>query len=232
MPIAEQAEKAHLSVTAGDDGPRRTRSTEMTKPLTYPSDVAFTPAVKAVQASRGSRGSYARMERSGGWATEIDPSLAAFVAEQTSVFLATANAEGQPYIQHRGGPPGFLRVLGPRTLGFADFRGNRQYISLGNLSENPKVHLFLIDYAERSRVKIWGTARVVQDDPELLASLAPRGYDGKPEQAIVIDVVAWDANCPQHIPQRLEASDVARALAERDERIAALEAELRALRPG
>jgi hypothetical protein len=204
----------------------------MTKPLTYPSDVAFTPAVKAVQSSRGSRASYARMERSGGWATEIDPSLAAFVAEQASFFLATANAEGQPYIQHRGGPPGFLRVLGPRTLAFADFRGNRQYISLGNLSENPKVHLFLIDYANRSRVKIWGTARVVADDPELLASLAPPGYDAKPEQAIVIDVAAWDANCPQHIPQRLEAADVERALAERDERIRALEAEVRALRDG
>ncbi len=202
----------------------------MATPRVYPSDVAFTPAVKAIQERRGSRASYARMERSRGWSTDLDEDLIAFVAEQRSFFLATANAEGQPYIQHRGGPPGFLRVIGPRTLGFADFRGNRQYISLGNLSENPKVHLFLIDYAQRARIKIWGTARVVEDDPALLAALTPAGYDAKPEQAVVIDVVAWDANCPQHIPQRFEASDVARALAERDERIAALEAELQALR--
>lgn len=201
----------------------------MPSPPTYASDVAFTPAVKAIQERRGSRAAYARMEQAGSWDTEIDEELAAFLAEQRSVFLATANAAGQPYIQHRGGPPGFLRVLGPSTLGFADFRGNRQYISLGNLAENPKVHLFLIDYARRARVKIWGTARV-SEDPALLASLAPEGYDARPEQAILIDVAAWDRNCPQHIPQRFEASDVARALAERDGRIAALEAELRALR--
>lgn len=201
----------------------------MTSMLTYPSDVAFTPAVKAMQAKRGSRAAYARMEVAGGWETEIDASLAAFIAEQRSFFLATASAEGQPYIQHRGGPPGFLRVTGPRTLAFADFRGNRQYISLGNLSENPKIQLFLIDYAQRARVKIWGTARV-EEDPARASALMPEGYDAKPEQAIVIDVVAWDGNCPQHIPQRLEASDVARALAERDERIATLESELAALR--
>lgn len=202
----------------------------MATPRVYPSDVAFTPAVKAIQERRGSRASYARMERSRGWSTDLDEDLITFVAEQRSFFLATANADGQPYIQHRGGPPGFLRVIGPRTLAFADFRGNRQYISLGNLSENPKVHLFLIDYARRARIKIWGTARLVEDDPALLASLTPDGYDATPEQAVVIDVVAWDANCPQHIPQRFEASDVARALAERDERIAVLEAELEALR--
>lgn len=191
------------------------------------SDVAFTPAVKAVQARRGSRASYARMERSGGWARAIDEELASFIAAQRSFFLATANAEGQPYIQHRGGPPGFLRVLDPTTLGFADFRGNRQYISLGNLTENPRVHLFLIDYEQRSRLKIWGDARVIEDDPALLARLTPGDYGGKPEQAIVIDVRAWDLNCPQHIPQRFEADDVARAIAERDGKIAALEAELR-----
>lgn len=195
-------------------------------PIT-PSDVAFTGAVKAVQSRRGSRASYARMEQAGGWETEIDESLAAFVAEQRSFFLATASADGRPYVQHRGGPPGFLRVLDPRTLAFADFRGNRQYITLGNLSENPKVHLFLIDYARGARVKIWGTARVVEGDDPLVASLSPEGYDARVEQAIVVDVAAWDANCPQHIPQRLEAADVARALAERDATIARLEAELR-----
>ncbi len=197
-----------------------------------PSDVAFTPAVKAIQLQRGSRANYARMEQSGGWETEINAWLTAFIAEQRSFFLATASAAGQPYIQHRGGPPGFLRVLGPRTLGFADLRGNRQYISTGNLSENPKAHLFLIDYAKRERVKIWGEARVIDDDPALLASLVPDGPRVRPEQAIVLTVTAWDVNCPQHIPQRFEAEDVARALAERDARIAALEAELRAARRG
>ncbi|NGM21767.1 pyridoxamine 5'-phosphate oxidase [Roseomonas stagni] len=190
------------------------------------SDVAFTPAVKEIQARRGSRGSYARMEARGGWATTVAPDLAAFIAEQTSVFLATANAEGQPYIQHRGGPAGFLRVLDDRTLGFADFRGNRQYITLGNLAENPRAHLFLIDYAHRRRIKIWGRARVVEDDPALLDRLRMPGDPTPVEQAILFEIEAWDANCPQHIPQRFEAADVAAALAARDARIAALEAML------
>lgn len=196
----------------------------------FPSDVAFTPAVKAIQQQRGSRAAYARMERGGGWSTRIDDDLAAFVAAQTSFFLATASASGQPYVQHRGGPAGFLRVLDERTLGFADFRGNRQYVSVGNLSENPKLQLFLIDYAHQSRVKIWGEGRVIEDDPALLAQLTPEGYDAKPEQAIVVTVSAWDANCPQHIPRRFEARDVERALAARDARIAALEEELGRLR--
>ena len=188
------------------------------------SDIAFTDTVKALQARHGSRKAYARMEEGGGWETTITPDVAAFIGEQTSFFLATVNAEGQPYIQHRGGPKGFLKVLDDHTLGFADFRGNRQYISIGNLQENPKVHLFLIDYAHRRRVKIWGEATVVEDDPTLLAALTNVGYDGTPERAFVIRIAAWDANCPQHIPQRLEAADVAAALAARDARIAALEA--------
>jgi len=195
----------------------------------YPSDVAFTPSVKAIQARRGSRDAYARMEAGRGWSTTIDPDLADFIARQTSVFLGTSNAAGQPYIQHRGGPPGFLRVLDANTLGFADYRGNRQYISLGNLAENPQAFLFLIDYAHRQRVKFWGTARVVEDDPVLLQSLMPKDYKARPEQAIVFDVVAWDANCPQHIPQRFEAADVASALAERDRRIDELNARIREL---
>jgi predicted pyridoxine 5'-phosphate oxidase superfamily flavin-nucleotide-binding protein len=198
-----------------------------------PSDVAFTAAVKAVQTQKGSRQAYARMERGAGWETLITDELAAFVAEQTSFFLATANAEGQPYIQHRGGPAGFLRVLDEHTLGFADYRGNRQYISLGNLSENPKAHLFLIDYAAQRRVKIWGEARVVEGEPALLAKLAPAGYEAQTERAIILRVAAWDVNCPQHIPQRLEAADVAALLAARDARIAELEARLaRAERAG
>lgn len=194
------------------------------------SDVAFTPAVKAIQTRKGSRGAYARMEERGGWETEITDELAEFIGEQNSFFLATANAEGQPYIQHRGGPPGLLRVLDETTLAFADYRGNRQYMSLGNLTENPKVHLFLIDYETRRRIKIWGEARVVENDPELLAKLMPEGYSARSEQAIVIRVTAWDENCPQHIPMKVEADDVAKALAARDAKIAALEAELARLR--
>lgn len=192
------------------------------------SDIAFTGTVKAIQARKGSREAYARMERSGGWSTAITPDLAAFLAAQTSAFLATANAAGQPYIQHRGGPPGFLVPLDARTIGFADFRGNRQYITLGNIAENPKAHLFLIDYANRRRVKLWGTLRAVEDDPALVVRLMPPGYAAKPERALLFDVAAWDANCPQHIPQRFEAADVADALAARDRRIAELEAALAA----
>lgn len=190
------------------------------------SDIAFTPAVKAVQARKGSRRSYERLEAAGGWSSRITPELKTFIEAQTSVFLATANAEGQPYIQHRGGPPGFLRALDDATIGFADFAGNRQYITLGNLAENPKAHLFLIDYATRRRIKLWGTARVVEGDGALTAALMPEDYKARPEQAILFTLGAWDANCPQHIPQRFEAADVAAALAERDAHITALEARL------
>ena len=196
----------------------------------YSSDVAFTPSVKAVQTRKGSRRGYARVEERGAWQTRITPDLARFIEAQTSIFLATVNAEGQPYIQHRGGPAGFLRVLDDKTVGFADFAGNRQYITQGNLADNPKAHLFLIDYAQRKRVKIWGEARVVEGDDELTARLMPEGYKARPEQAILFTVSAWDANCPQHIPQRFEAADVAAALAERDGRIEALQAEITRLR--
>ena len=198
--------------------------------LTPSSDVAFTPAVKAIQARKGSRRAYERVEEKGGWQTRITPDLAAFIEAQTSIFMATANREGQPYIQHRGGPAGFLHVLDDRTIGFADFSGNRQFISQGNLAENPKTQLFLIDYVDRQRVKIWGEARVVEGDPALLEKLMPKGYEAKPEQAILFTVAAWDSNCRQHIPQRFEAADVAAALDERDKRIAELEAELKRLR--
>jgi len=196
----------------------------------YSSDVAFTESVKAIQARRGSRGAYARMEERGGWKTAITPELGEFIAAQRSFFLATANLEGQPYVQHRGGPPGFLHVLDERTLAFADFSGNRQYITLGNLAQNPRAHLFLIDYAERTRVKIWGEASVVESDPKFLERLRPIDYRARVEQAIVFRVSAWDANCPQHIPRRFEAEDVEAKLRKRDERIEELEAELRQLR--
>jgi len=197
--------------------------------LSHPSDAAFTPSVKSVQERKGSRPAYGRMEQRGGWQSRIAPDLAQFIAAQTSVFLATVNADGQPYIQHRGGPPGFLHVLAENTIAFADFAGNRQYITQGNLADNPKVHLFLIDYAHRQRVKIWGEARVVEGYSALVAKLMPQGYRARPEQVIVLTVTAWDANCPQHIPQRFEAADVASALAERDRRIEALEAEIKRL---
>lgn len=190
------------------------------------SDVAFTPSVKAIQTRKGSRQAYARVEERGGWETRITPDLAEFIAAQTSVFLATANSEGQPYIQHRGGPAGFLKALDDRTIGFADFNGNRQYITLGNLVDNPRAHLFLIDYVHRRRVKIWGTARIVEGDDALLGRLMPPGYKARAEQAVLFTVEAWDANCPQHIPQRFEAADVSAALAERDDRISTLEAEV------
>jgi predicted pyridoxine 5'-phosphate oxidase superfamily flavin-nucleotide-binding protein len=196
----------------------------------YPSDVAFTPSVKAIQARKGSRHGYEAMETSHGWQTELTPDLVDFIEAQTSVFLATANEEGQPYIQHRGGPAGFLRVLDGKTIAFADFAGNRQYITQGNLEDNDKAFLFLIDYAHRRRVKIWGKARVIENEPELMSKLMPAGYRARPEQVIIFDVSAWDMNCPQHIPQRFEAADVAAALAERDIRIEALEKEIKELR--
>ena len=196
----------------------------------YSSDVAFTPAVKAIQTAKGSRAAYAHVEERGGWRTEIDDKLAAFVAEANSMYLATASADGQPYIQHRGGPKGFVRILDKNTLAFADYSGNQQYITQANLTENPKAQLFLMDYAHRRRVKIWGEARVVDDDPALLQSLMPQGYKARPEQVILFKISAWDTNCPQHIPQKFDAADVAAALASRDTRIAELEAELAALK--
>jgi len=202
----------------------------MNKQFHIASDVAFTPVVKAIQARKGSRTAYARMERGDGWNTTITSDLAAFITAQTSVFLGTANAEGQPYIQHRGGPPGFMRVLDDKTIAFADFRGNRQFITQGNLVENPKAHLFLLDYVHPRRVKIWGEARVVEDDPALLADLMPRNYKARGEQAILFWVDTWNANCPQHIPQRFEAADVARMLDQRDRRIAELEEEIARLK--
>lgn len=202
----------------------------MSSTTAYASDIAFTGSVKALQEKRGSRRSYARMEQNGSWETTITPDLAAFIAAQTSIFFATANADGQPYIQHRGGPAGFLRVLNDKTIAFADYTGNRQYITAGNLEENPKAYLFLIDYANRRRIKIWGTARVVEGDHELTAKLMPADYKARAERAVVFTVSAWDANCPQHIPQRFEAADVAAALARKDARIEELEAEIRALK--
>ena len=197
---------------------------------TYSTDVAFTPAVKAIQTRKGSRDGYAHLEQSGGWRTEIDESLAAFLGETNSFYLSTANADGQPYIQHRGGPKGFVKMLDKNTIAFADYSGNRQYITQGNLSENPKAYIFIMDYAHRRRVKIWGEAQVVENDPALTEALMPKGYKARPEQVILFKISTWSTNCPQHIPQKFDAADVAAALASRDARIAELEAEVAALK--
>ena len=197
---------------------------------TYSSDVAFTAAVKAIQTHKGSRDGYAKMEERGGFRTEIDEDLAARLAATNSFYLATASADGQPYIQHRGGPKGFVKILDKNTIAFADYAGNRQYITQGNLSENPKAYIFVMDYARRRRVKLWGEARMVDDDPALLQALMPKGYRARPEQVVMFKITAWDTNCPQHIPQKFDAADVTAALAARDERIAELEAELAALK--
>jgi uncharacterized protein len=189
------------------------------------SDIAFTSTIKALQTARGSRASYAKMEERGGFRTEITDELIEFLGGIDTAYLATTNAAGQPYAQHRGGPKGFIRVVGEHTLAFADYTGNKQYISTGNLAENDKAFLFLMDYAHRRRIKIWGRARVVGDDPALLEKIMPGDYRAKPEQAILFDIEAWDMNCPQHIPVKLDAADVAAAVSHLEARIAELEEE-------
>jgi predicted pyridoxine 5'-phosphate oxidase superfamily flavin-nucleotide-binding protein len=195
-------------------------------------DVAFTPAVKALQAADGSRAAYARLEERGGWETVVTPDLAAFLAATDSAYLGTANAAGQPYIQHRGGPKGFIRVVDESHLAFADFVGNRQFITTGNLRENPKAFLFLMDYAQRRRIKIWGEARSVEPSAELSALIAVDGYRARMQQAIVFRIAAWDTNCPQHIPRKLDADAVEGEMRMLRSRIAELESEVAALRAG
>ncbi len=190
------------------------------------SDIAFTPAVKAVQERLGSRAGYARMAEKGGWTDRVSEDLAAFLSHRDSFYLATATAEGQPYIQHRGGPPGFLKPLDDKTLGFADFSGNRQYITAGNLGENDKAYIFAMDYPNRRRIKIWGRARIVEDDPALLEKLIEPGYKGRPERAILFTIEARDVNCPQHIAPRYTDDEILALIAPLKHRIAELEAEL------
>jgi predicted pyridoxine 5'-phosphate oxidase superfamily flavin-nucleotide-binding protein len=190
------------------------------------SDIAFTPAVKAEQIRRGSRAQYERLEQGRGWASVVTPDLAQQLASVRSFYLGTASAEGQPYIQHRGGPPGFLAVLDERTLAFADLAGNRQYITAGNLAENSRAFLFIMDYARRRRVKLWGRARVVEDDEALLARLRPTVGTSVAERCIVFELEAWDRNCPQHIPQLVAIEDVEETVLALQKRIQMLEAEL------
>ena len=199
----------------------------MTSPT---SNIAFTPAVKAVQEARGSRSAYAKVEERDSWNSVITSMLGNFIAERDSFFLGTANADGQPYIQHRGGPKGFLRVLDEHTLAMADYAGNTQYISLGNLSENDKAFIFLIDYPNRQRIKIWGSARFVEDDPTLLQQVADTDYKARPQRVLLFHVEAWDVNCPQHIQPRFTAEEMEPVIQKLQDRIADLERENAELR--
>lgn len=191
----------------------------------FTSDVAFTASVKAMQEQLGSREQYRRFAETRDWSDTITPDLAQLLESVRSFYLGTASAAAQPYIQHRGGLPGFLRVLDARTLAFADYGGNRQYITLGNLAENQRAFMFVMDYARRLRIKLWGTARVVTDDPDLLQRVTAV-VSGRPERVIVFEVEAWDRNCPQHIPQLVPIEDVETALASLKTRIADLEAQI------
>ncbi|MFT7617334.1 MAG: putative pyridoxine 5'-phosphate oxidase superfamily flavin-nucleotide-binding protein [Planctomycetota bacterium] len=185
----------------------------------YISDIAFTPAVKTVQEKRGSRGMIAKAEKKGAFDEIVTPALAEFVATQDMFFLGTANEDGQPYIQYKGGALGFLKVIDEKTLAWADFAGNRQYISEGNLVGNQKAFIFMIDFVTKRRFKLWGTAQVVEDDPELLESLTDAEYPGRVERAVVFTLDAWDANCPQHIHVRYPESEVAPMIEEMQTKI-------------
>lgn len=196
----------------------------------YSSDVAFTPTVKEIQTRRGSREEYRYMEECGGWRTTVTPELAAYLADRDSMYLATTNAQGQPYVQHRGGPKGFLKVLDEHTIAFADFNGNKQYITTGNLQENDRAFIFLMDYMNRRRIKLWGRAHVVEEDMDLIAQLMPRNYRARSVQAIIFKVTAWDVNCHQHIPQKFSTAVVETSLEKLKTRIAELEAENQQLR--
>src|SRR5437879_7562138 len=193
------------------------------------SDIVFTPAARRAQAERGSARAYER-KTADGFPNTVTPELAAFIAEQDTAFLGTASADGAPYIQHRGGPKGFIKVVDQRTLGFADYRGNRQYITIGNLSENDRAYLFLLDFSRRQRIKLWGRARVVENDDALIERLFDHGYKAKPERVILFTIEAWDANCSQHITARLSEEDVERMASPIQERLAALQAENARLR--
>jgi uncharacterized protein len=195
-----------------------------------PGQIVFPPSAREQQTRRGSRALYADRDAPGGFLTEVDQRLVGFLEGVDSFYLATATADGRPYIQHRGGPKGFLRVLGPRRLGFADFAGNRQYITLGRLAENPAVCLFFMDYAQPARIKLWGRAAVKENDPSLMAELATPGYRARPQRAIVIDIDAWDVNCPQHIPRKFDEADVTEAVQALQRHAQALEAENARLR--
>ena len=192
----------------------------------YPSDIAFTPAVKAIQVAKKSRDLYAKVEHGHGWETSVTEELAQFIGERDEFYFATANADGQPYVQYRGGRPGFLRVIDKHTLGFADFGGNQQYITLGNLSENPKAFIFLMDYIDLRRIKLWGKARVVENDLALVERLRDAKDPSPADRAILFDVEAWDMNCQQHIHRRFPQEIVRPYIEKLQARIQELQAKL------
>ena len=198
----------------------------MARPI---SDIAFTPAVKAAQQARGSRAAYAKMEQRGGWNDVITLSLEELIAEREFFYLGTAGADGRPYIQHRGGPKGFLKVLDGKTLAMADYAGNAQYISLGNLAENNKAFIFLMDYPNQHRIKIWGTAEFIEDNPSLLDQVHDPDYPARPQRVLVFHVEAWDVNCTQHIQPRYTADEMQPMVQGLHDRIEELEASNQAL---
>jgi len=193
------------------------------------SDRVFTPAVQQAQAERGSAKAY-EQRIAEGFPDRVTPELAAFIAEQDTAFLATATADGAPYIQHRRGPKGFIKVIDDRTVGFADYRGNRQYITLANLSENDRSYLFLLDPARRQRIKLWGRARVVENDPALIERLFDKGYKARPERAILFTIEAWDVNCSSHIVTRFTEAEVEEAFSAVQAKVAELQSENASLR--
>jgi len=200
----------------------------MTDP--FVSDIAFTPAVKAEQEKRGSRQGYQSMAERRDWPDKVTADLAAFIAGSDSFYLASVGSDGHPYIQHRGGPKGFLKVLDERTLAIADYSGNRQYITLGNVAGNDKVCLFLMDYPNRRRVKLWARAEAVEKVPDVIARVSDPGYGAPVERALLFHVEAWDVNCPKHITPRFTEAEIAAAIAPLQARIAELEAELAVFR--
>ncbi|MFT5359450.1 MAG: putative pyridoxine 5'-phosphate oxidase superfamily flavin-nucleotide-binding protein [Polyangiales bacterium] len=179
--------------------------------MAFHSDIGFTHSVKAAQTARGSRTGYEKAMARHDWADRVTPALESFIAERDSFYLGTASTDGQPYIQHRGGPKGFLKVLDEQRLAFADYRGNRQYISVGNLNENDKAFIFLMDYPNRQRIKIWGRAEYVEGDSEVLTQVADPEYGASLERAVVFHIEAWDSNCPQHITPRYTVEEVTSA---------------------
>ena len=196
----------------------------------YSSDIAFSPSVKQAQSARGSREMFEKRIEKRDWPETISDDLAGFIAERDSFYLATSSGDGQPYIQHRGGPKGFLRVIDDRTLGFADYAGNRQYVSVGNLTENDKAFIFLMDYMNQRRVKLWGRIAVVEGDDALTANLMPDAYDARPERVFLFKVAAWDVNCPRHIQPKFDRDIVEMATDKMTRRIQVLEAELARLK--
>ncbi len=197
----------------------------------YISDIAFSPTVKDYQEKEGSRFSYQKVAESRDWQNTITDRLRSFVANRDSFYLATVNKDGQPYIQHRGGPKGFLKVLDDHTLGFADYSGNRQFISAGNLQDSKKVSLFLMDYPTRSRIKIWGEARIIEKDDKLMDQLKDDDYKAINERAMIITLKAWDVNCPQHITPRYTLEELEPQIGDLKDRIKELEVKLESCEP-